>query len=463
MPTNLSRDAQTTLLLTARFGHGGKNSERPLSTREWGALAGWLKGKNLRPSSLLEPGRDDLLSQWHHKKISAERLKALLDRGASMGIALENWQRAGIWVVLRSEPDYPHRLKKHLKHDAPPFFYGVGNRRLLNQRGIAVVGSRNAGEADLQYTRELGVKIAEAAHSVVSGGARGVDQAAMLGALQVEGTAVGVLANDLLRAATSARYRPHLRAGNLLLLSPFSPTARFQGWAVMQRNRYIFCLSDAAIAVHSGTSGGTWNGVQENLRHQWVPMWVKRSDDPAAGNDQLIEQGGKPLSDNVADVAVGTLAEEHAGPVLTGTLNFSGQATPESKEAGSPATASDSEKQPEKKPDKQANGADPVPVAVDNAPDLKQAVHAKSEAAVQPARSVYQYFLDCLAAEAKQQKSFDEIRGSKAFEGMRKVQFEAWLNRAEKDGLLRSFECPDGTDGIRYEWAGSQNHLLLPE
>jgi hypothetical protein len=38
----------------------------------------------------------------------------------------------------------------------------------------------------------------------------------MVGALAQEGTVVGVLADNLLRAATSARFRPSLMNGNLL-------------------------------------------------------------------------------------------------------------------------------------------------------------------------------------------------------------------------------------------------------
>ena len=32
-----------------------------------------------------------------------------------MGLALEKWQRAGLWVMTRSDADYPVRLKKRLK------------------------------------------------------------------------------------------------------------------------------------------------------------------------------------------------------------------------------------------------------------------------------------------------------------------------------------------------------------
>ncbi|WP_419638186.1 DNA-processing protein DprA, partial [Thiolapillus sp.] len=132
---------------------------------------------------------------------------------------------------------------------------------------------------DLAYSRDLGALAAGNGYSIVSGGARGVDEAAMLGALEAEGTVIGVLANNLLRACSSARYRKYLMANNLVLISTFYPEAGFNAGNAMQRNKYIYCLSDAAMVVHSGEKGGTWNGAFENIRKQWTPLWVKRSSD----------------------------------------------------------------------------------------------------------------------------------------------------------------------------------------
>ena len=84
----------------------------------------------------------------------------------------------------------------------------------------------------------------------------------MLGALQSEGTSIGVMANNLLRASTFEKYREHLRSGNLILVSPFSPEAGFNVGNAMSRNKCIYCLSDAAVAVNSEPQkGGTWYGA----------------------------------------------------------------------------------------------------------------------------------------------------------------------------------------------------------
>ena len=296
--------AQAVLLLTLSFGKSGNAEAKPLSTKEWARFAIWLRDHALKPSALLESALDDLLSDWIDRTITLSRLENLLGRGALLGLLLEKWQRAGLWVIARSDPDYPDRLKRRLKFEAPPILFGCGSKMLLKKGGIAVVGSRDATEEDITYTNNLGAKAAAQGYSVVSGGARGVDQSAMLGALEREGTAVGVLADSLLRSATSAKYRKYLMAGDLALVSSFNPEAGFNVGNAMARNRSIYCLADTAVVISSTPNkGGTWNGAIEDLEAQWVPLWVKKSGEEKSGNPKLIKRGGRCLPENLSSLS----------------------------------------------------------------------------------------------------------------------------------------------------------------
>jgi len=282
---------QAILLLTTHFTKVAAGDHKPLTPKEWGRFAIWLNARSLTPERLLTGDLQDLLNEWKDKTVTRERVRALLDRGAALALSMEKWLRAGLWVMTRSEPDYPKRLKQRLREDSPAVLFGCGNRALLDGGGLAVVGSRAVQDADLAYTRLVARRAAEVGRSIVSGGAKGVDQAAMLGALEAEGTAVGILADRLLGACTSAKYRRHILDNNLVLVSPFNPEAGFNTGNAMQRNKYIYCLADAGLAVHSGKKGGTWSGAHEVLKKRWVPLWVKPSDDPEAGNADLIRAG----------------------------------------------------------------------------------------------------------------------------------------------------------------------------
>lgn len=291
---NLSSQAQAVLLLTTQFGNSETSSVQPLTTREWARFAFWLKDHGLDPSDLLSGELKSVLSEWVDRSITLPRLESLLARGVALALALEKWQRAGLWVVTRSASEYPQRLKRRLRMESPPVLFGCGNLRLLERGGIAVVGSRNADDDALAFAENIGSAAAKQGYSIVSGGARGVDQSAMFGSLQSGGTVIGVLADSLMRAVTSAQYRDFLLSGNLALVTSFNPEAGFSVGHAMARNRYIYCLSDAAVVASSTPNrGGTWNGAVQNVDAGWVPLWVKQTAKASSGNPNLVRRGAQ--------------------------------------------------------------------------------------------------------------------------------------------------------------------------
>lgn len=309
---NLSATAQATLLLTCYFGKASNEKAKPLSNTEWGRFALWLKEKNTTPADLLVSEPKPLLAGWYDSRVDEERILQLLGRGHSLALAVEKWQRAGLWVVTRSDAEYPKRLKQRLKTDSPPVLFGCGNKALLNEGGLAVIGSRNANESDLSFTQQVGAKAAAEGISIVSGSARGVDEAAMLGAMNSGGSVVGIMADSLLKAATSAKWRKGLMDNSTVLVSPFYPEAGFNAGNAMARNKYIYCLADSALVIHSGKKGGTLNGAEENLKKRWVPLWVKPTEDKDAANASLVAKGGVWCAASIEDLSVGVLCDANS-------------------------------------------------------------------------------------------------------------------------------------------------------
>jgi predicted Rossmann fold nucleotide-binding protein DprA/Smf involved in DNA uptake len=291
----LDIEKQAILLLTSYFKKPGGNDVKPLTPTEWKKFASWLIDKRYTPGSLLTEDGENIIDSWDGGIITKERLFALLNRGAQMSVMFEKWSRAGIWILTRSDLEYPKKLKKRLGQLSPPVLYGAGNKALLNLKGVAVVGSRNISDEDLNSAKELGRYITENNLAVISGGAKGVDEASMLGTLENGGKSIGILADGLFERSFSKTYRNYLSEGNLVLISPYYPEAGFNVGNAMGRNKYIYCLSEAAVVIHSGLKGGTWTGANENLKNKWVPLFVKENFDKDCGNNLLIKNGGKVL------------------------------------------------------------------------------------------------------------------------------------------------------------------------
>ena len=209
----------------------------PLQPREYKRLAQWLHSNGLQPASLLE-SHGALIGECG-AVVEPGRLQALLDRGFRMAQALDRWQARSIWVVSRGDDMYPEALRSRLKGNAPPLLYGCGPMSLLGGKGFAVVGPRDAGDALLRYAEDAAELAARAAFTVVSGGAKGVDRAAMNGALGGGGRVAGVLPGGLERAVVNREHRGLLLDQRLVLVSLSDPRAGFQVGHAMARNKLI--------------------------------------------------------------------------------------------------------------------------------------------------------------------------------------------------------------------------------
>ncbi|HHD7931954.1 TPA: DNA-processing protein DprA, partial [Escherichia coli] len=104
---NLSANAQATLLLTSDFSRAAASEYKPLSNSEWGKFALWLKHQRISPAELLVPQPQEKLTGWSDPRISQERILGLLARGHSLALAVDKWQRAGLWILTRGDADYP--------------------------------------------------------------------------------------------------------------------------------------------------------------------------------------------------------------------------------------------------------------------------------------------------------------------------------------------------------------------
>lgn len=321
MSISLSPNTQAILLLTAPLIAGRNEPSADLLTPgEYKRLARFLREEQQQPADLLAPDIWKLLGE-RQRLVDCDRLKRLLARGFLLSQAIERWQTRSIWVLSRADAEYPKRLKTRLKEDSPPVLYGCGEPAILESGGLAVVGSRHVDEELIAQTEDVGRLAARARRTLVSGGARGIDQAAMRGALEAGGRVMAVLADSLERAALNRGHRTSLMDGQLVLVSPYDPTAGFNVGHAMQRNKLIYALADAAFVVSSDyEKGGTWAGAVEQLEKlRLVPVYVRSNGKTGKGLEALRQKGASPWPDPETPEA---LAEVLAAVVSPG------QATP---------------------------------------------------------------------------------------------------------------------------------------
>ena len=303
---SLRPDARAIVLLCSSLG-APSGSIQPLGPVSWSRLAERLVDRGLGgPGELVGMGAADIERALEIPQGLSEDYAGLLGRSGQLAFEFERLRSRGIWVLTIVDPDYPWRLRERLGTSAPPVLFGSGPVALMDGGGVAVVGSREADEAAMQFTARLARAVAAGGSTLVSGGARGIDVTSMGAAFEAGGSVIGVLPEGVERRLREATTRSAVAGGTAVIASPYHPAAGFSAGAAMGRNKLVYALSDVAVVVSSADgSGGTWTGAIEALRARWVPVLVRDELGVPAGNGALIAKGASRLaSDRIGSSVV---------------------------------------------------------------------------------------------------------------------------------------------------------------
>jgi len=288
----ISPDSQAILCLCSHLGLLSNPDLIPYTLKDWNLLAKRLQSLSMRPADLLGWSSENIQSQIGLTDQEAYRISSLLQRSGSLAIELERLASLGILVLTRADSDYPARYRQRLKESAPTILFYAGDKELLGQPGIAVVGSRHLDEAGQACAEFVGNVCGLSGLVLYSGGAKGVDTLSMHAALTARGTAVGILADSLEKSIRDPENRTAISRGDLCLVTPYSPSAPFSVGTAMGRNKLIYTLADYAIVVASDVEkGGTWAGATEALRAKWIPIFVLEHSYMPEGNKLLLQKG----------------------------------------------------------------------------------------------------------------------------------------------------------------------------
>lgn len=296
-------NAYVTILMCSYFGVKDGNY-KPFTALQWSELGQKIVNSDIRePASLLNMDRDSIVNNIKISVEEADRIVNLLSRGANLAFMLEDINRKGISIVTRSDRKYPQKLKSILKKYSPPLLYYCGDLSLANKTGIGIVGSRNVDEDGSYFTQQLAKKATEENLIIFSGGAKGVDIISETTALNNQGYVVSILADSLNRKIKNKDIRDNVLSGKQLLISTNKPDAPFSAASAMNRNKYIYALSNGTFVVASDyNKGGTWTGAVENIKNVWVNTFVWNNQ-KYNGNLELIKKGGIGV-DSINDMSL---------------------------------------------------------------------------------------------------------------------------------------------------------------
>ena len=206
------------------------------------------------PESIFYADADELLLT---DGVERSQLKLLENHDlAPADRILADCQRLDIRLLTLSDAAYPGRLKNI--YDPPALLYCKGRLPLLDDLlCVAVVGTRDCTPYGVACAEKLGFGLASGGAAVVSGLAKGIDAAAIRGALRAGGVTVGVVGNGLdVYYPYESRYLYEDVASAGILLSEYPPGTEPASGLFPVRNRIISGLSLAALVVEAPEKSG---------------------------------------------------------------------------------------------------------------------------------------------------------------------------------------------------------------
>lgn len=273
----------------------------------WVALAHtpkmWTSRKNEIIAHCFQQGKNiiDFFSSNHYLGMELtqqeiELLKRTQGELANYAFMVEELLDQGYEIIPVSSKDYSPTLKSNLKYSSPIVLYTKGNKQILQEKSIAIVGSRNANGNALTFTDNVAKKASSEYKVVVSGFAKGVDKQALDSVLAYEGQSIIVLPQGITTFTSNIKkYYKQVIGGNVLVLSTFHPKLPWSVDLAMARNSIIYGLASEIYAAQSDDKGGTWSGVTEGLkkgRKVFVRVPEKRE---KCANQTLIAMGAIPV------------------------------------------------------------------------------------------------------------------------------------------------------------------------
>lgn len=277
------------LLLTSHLG----DPERKVLTQAQ------LRSLFLRVQAADMPKQDreltceDVMGLGYDREM-AVRILELLSQQEQLDWYLKQAAKAGCIPVSRISEQYPFILRKKLGADCPGCLWMKGDPALLQKPAISLVGSRALRAENAAFAREVGRQAARQGYILISGNAKGADQAAQNACLEAGGQVISIIADSLSDYSADDR---------ILYISEDGFDLPFSGLRALCRNRLIHAMGQITLVAQCNfEKGGTWDGTKNNLKKGYSPVFCFR--DGSRGIDALLDRGASPVSlDQLVDLS----------------------------------------------------------------------------------------------------------------------------------------------------------------
>lgn len=270
----------------------------------------WLSRiEGLKPKFL-----NDLLEKYKSPKIIWEKTKEeLIENGIKeiyvkeitnefyrqgLNRYLNYMKQNNIELITIEDKEYPDKLK--LIYDPPIVLYIKGNKKILNEKSVAIVGCRLCTKYGENIAKKLAYNLSLNNINVISGLARGIDSCAHKGSLNGEGKTIAVVGCGLDRVYPEENKELFNKIinNNGAIISEYVIGTKPLAKNFPKRNRIISGLSNGVIVVEAREKSGTLItadfALEQGKEVYAVPGNITNCN--SYGTNELIKQGAKAVT-----------------------------------------------------------------------------------------------------------------------------------------------------------------------
>lgn len=206
-------------------------------------------------------------------------------------------EKMKLYEINIESKEYPIELKRI--YNPPLKLYVLGNKELLHQKAIAIVGSRNATEYGKKVALQFSNNLSTKGINIISGLAIGIDSYAHLGVLQSsnKGNTIAVLGSglDKIYPKQNIELARNILKNGGCIITEYPLGTKPDKSHFPQRNRIISGLSKGTLIVEATTNSGaiiTADFTLEQGKEVFViPGNIYNIN--SIGTNNLIKQGAK--------------------------------------------------------------------------------------------------------------------------------------------------------------------------
>ena len=206
---------------------------------------------------------------------------------------IEYMENNSIDIISINDEEYPKSLKEI--YDPPISLYIKGNKSILNQKSIAIVGCREASEYGKKAAKYFGHNLGNENINVVSGLAKGIDSYAHEATIFTQGKTIAILGNglDTIYPKENKELANKIVEKGGAIISEYPLGTKPEKNNFPARNRIISGMSKGVLVIEAKKKSGTLITVDFALEQGRDVYVVPGNIDSAnsVGTNELIKQG----------------------------------------------------------------------------------------------------------------------------------------------------------------------------